>query len=42
MMGGEHIFLSKLILGSEINVASTEDKAKEKRKVFGYVLLHAG
>ena len=28
MMGGEHIFSSKLILGSEIYVASTEDKAK--------------
>ena len=30
MMGGEHIFLSPLILGSDTGVASTEDKAKEK------------
>ena len=32
MMGGEHIFLYKLILGSEINVASIENKDKEKER----------
>ena len=32
MMGGEHIFVSPLIMGSDICLATTENKAKEKEK----------
>ena len=32
MMGGKHIFVSLLIMGSDIGVESRENKAKEKEK----------
>ena len=42
MMGGKQSVLSPLIMGSDIVLASTENKAKEKEKVFSYVLFYEG